>query len=212
MRLFVGRRQGRHVREVQIQPPHESFLQIPIYHRRLLTPLRPLQSITFGPHEGGTPHEPCAPGGRPFPNRNSASAAARNPCDCPRNAEKCIYTHVYTSRVESVVFEVLADSTRRRIVETLGAGERPVHALVEAVDIQQSGVSRHLRILHEAGFVRVRAEGQERLYSLCAERFRELDKWMRKYRGLWEARLDRFGAELNRRQKARAGKRRETHS
>ena len=119
---------------------------------------------------------------------------------------------MYTSRVESVVFEVLADSTRRRIVETLGAGERPVHALVEAVDIQQSGVSRHLRILHEAGFVRVRAEGQERLYSLCAEPFRELDKWMRQYRGLWEARLDRFGAELNRRQKARAGKRRETHS
>ena len=85
---------------------------------------------------------------------------------------------MYTSRVQSVVFEVLADSTRRRIVETLGAGERPVHALVEAVDIQQSGVSRHLRILHEAGFVRVRAEGQERLYSLCAEPFRELDKWM----------------------------------
>ena len=133
-------------------------------------------------------------------------------CETCRNAEKCIYTYVYTSRVQSVVFEVLADSTRRRIVETLGAGERPVHALVEAVDIQQSGVSRHLRILHEAGFVRVRAEGQERLYSLCAEPFRELDKWMRQYRGLWEARLDRFGAELNRRQKARAGKRRETHS
>jgi len=132
-------------------------------------------------------------------------------CETCRNAEKCIYTYVYTSRVESVVFEVLADSTRRRIVETLGAGERAVHVLVEAVDIQQSGVSRHLRILHEAGFVRVRAEGQERLYSLCAGPFRELDKWMRQYRGLWEARLDRFGAELNRRQRARAGKRREIH-
>ena len=132
-------------------------------------------------------------------------------CETSSNAEKCIYTYVYTSRVESVVFEVLADSTRRRIVETLGAGERAVHVLVEAVDIQQSGVSRHLRILHEAGFVRVRAEGQERLYSLCAGPFRELDKWMRQYRGLWEARLDRFGAELNRRQRARAGKRREIH-
>src|SRR2546422_1602529 len=92
-------------------------------------------------------------------------------CETCRNAEKCIYTYVYTSRVESVVFEVLADSTRRRIVETLGAGERARHALVEGGDIQQSGVSRHLRILHEAGFVRGRAGGPERPYSLCAEPF-----------------------------------------
>jgi len=113
--------------------------------------------------------------------------------------------------MDSVVFEVLADSTRRRIVETLGTGERPVHELVETVDIHQSGVSRHLRILHEAGFVRVRAEGQERLYSLCAEPFRELDEWMRQYRDLWETRLDRFGRELDRSEKARAAKRRETH-
>src|SRR5206468_8910490 len=48
--------------------------------------------------------------------------------------------------------------------------------------------------------------------AVLSHPFRELDKWMRQYRGLWEARLDRFGAELNRRQKARAGKRRETHS
>ena len=127
------------------------------------------------------------------------------------DAELCIYTYVYTSPMDSVVFEVLADSTRRRIVETLGTGERPVHELVEAVDIHQSGVSRHLRILHEAGFVRVRAEGQERLYSLCAEPFRELDEWMRQYRDLWETRLDRFGRELDRSEKARAAKRGETH-
>src|SRR2546422_4587047 len=88
-------------------------------------------------------------------------------CETCRNAEKCIYIYVYTSRVESVVFEVLADSTRRRIVETLGAGERPLHALVEAVDIQQSGGSRHPRIPHEAGVVRARAGRQERLYLLC---------------------------------------------
>src|SRR5438094_7327732 len=92
MRLFVCRRQGRHVREVQIQPPNESFLQIPIYRRRLLTPLRPLQRTTFGPHEGGTPHEPCAPGGQPFPNRNSPSAAARN-LAIAREMQKSVYTH-----------------------------------------------------------------------------------------------------------------------
>jgi DNA-binding transcriptional ArsR family regulator len=111
--------------------------------------------------------------------------------------------------MESTVFETLADPTRRRIVETLGTGEHPVHELVEAVDIHQSGVSRHLRILHEAGFVRVRAEGQLHLYSLRAAPFRELDKWIRQYRDLWETRLDRLGAELERRENARAAKRKE---
>jgi len=67
-------------------------------------------------------------------------------------------------------------------------------------------VSRHLRILHEAGFVAVRAEGQKRLYLLRPEPFRELDAWIAKYRGLWEARLDRFAAELERRKQARATK------
>jgi DNA-binding transcriptional ArsR family regulator len=112
--------------------------------------------------------------------------------------------------MESAVFETLADPTRRRIVETLGTGEQAVQALVEAVDIRQSGVSRHLRILHEAGFVAVRADGQKRLYSLRAKPFRELDQWIRQYRALWEARLDRFGAELDRREKALAGKRTES--
>jgi DNA-binding transcriptional ArsR family regulator len=106
--------------------------------------------------------------------------------------------------VETAVFEILADPTRRRLLETLGAGERPVHELVEAVDIEQSGVSRHLRILLEAGFVQVRADGQRRLYSLRAEPFRNLDKWIRQYRALWEARLDRFGTELERRGRPRA--------
>jgi len=119
--------------------------------------------------------------------------------------QKSVYTYtcIY-GNVESVVFETLADPTRRHIIETLGSGEQPVHELVEAVDIQQSGVSRHLRILLDAGFVRVRADGQLRLYSLRAEPFRELDKWIRQYRDLWEARLDRFGDELERRQKTRA--------
>src|SRR5439155_10005691 len=94
MRLFVGRRQGRHVREVQIQPTNEPLLQIPIYHRRLLTPLRPLHSITFCPHEGVTPDELCAPGGRPLPNRNSPSAAPRN-LAIAREMQKSVYTHAY---------------------------------------------------------------------------------------------------------------------
>lgn len=103
-----------------------------------------------------------------------------------------------------VVFETLADPTRRRIVEALREGERAVNDLVDAVDIDQSGVSRHLRILHEAGFVRVRPEGQKRYYSLDSKPFRELDEWVSKYRILWEERLDRFEEALERRRRARA--------
>lgn len=110
------------------------------------------------------------------------------------------------------VFEVLADPTRRRIVEALLGGEQAVNDVVDAVDIHQSGVSRHLRILHEAGFVAVRPEGPKRLYSLRPEPFRELDAWVARYRSLWEARLERFGAALDRRQKARASRRKESTS
>jgi DNA-binding transcriptional ArsR family regulator len=95
-------------------------------------------------------------------------------------------------------FMALADPTRRRIVETLRGGERPVNDIVERAGIHQSGVSRHLRILDAAGFVSVRPDGQRRLYSLRPGPFRELDAWLARYRELWEARLDRFGAALER--------------
>lgn len=81
----------------------------------------------------------------------------------------------------SDVFAVLADPTRRRLVEILQGRERSVGDLVDSVDIHQPGVSRHLRILHEAGFVAVRAEGQRRLYSLRPGPFQELAEWMRRY-------------------------------
>lgn len=97
------------------------------------------------------------------------------------------------------VFQVLADPTRRRLVEALRTGERSVSELVEVVDIGQPGVSRQLAILQDARFVVVRPEGRRRLYALRPEPFYELDEWMRGYRGMWEARLDRFAAELGRR-------------
>jgi DNA-binding transcriptional ArsR family regulator len=102
--------------------------------------------------------------------------------------------------MHSYVFEVLADPSRRKIVETLRGGECAVNDVVARVAIQQSGVSRHLRILMEAGFVQMRPVGTQRLYSLRAEPFRELDTWVAQYRNLWEARLDRFGAALERNQ------------
>lgn len=98
-------------------------------------------------------------------------------------------------------FATLADPTRRRIVATLRNGERQVSDIVRQAGIHQSGVSRHLRILHESGFVTVRPDGQRRLYALRPEPFRELETWLGDYRQLWEARLDRFGAALEERRK-----------
>jgi DNA-binding transcriptional ArsR family regulator len=103
-------------------------------------------------------------------------------------------------------FETLADPTRRRIIAALRDGERPVNDIVEEAGIHQSGVSRHLRILHEAGFVTVRPDGQRRLYALKPEPFQEFEAWLAGYRKLWEARLDRFGAALEKRQQTKEPK------
>ena len=106
------------------------------------------------------------------------------------------------------VFQTLADPSRLQIVEALLSGERVVNDLVEQMNIHQSGVSRHLRILEEAGFVQARPDGPRRWYSLRAEPFRELDAWVSQYRALWNARLDAFGEALARRQQARRRTRR----
>ena len=100
-------------------------------------------------------------------------------------------------------FQILADPTRRRLIEELRGGERSVGELVGAADIGQPGVSRQLAILQDAQFVVVRPEGRRRLYALRPEPFRELDEWMMGYRAMWEARLDRFATELERRRKNR---------
>ena len=104
------------------------------------------------------------------------------------------------------VFQTLSDPTRRRLVEVLRSGEQQVGDVVGKAGIHQSGVSRHLRILSEAGFVSVRPDGQRRLYALRPEPFLELDTWLGQYRALWEARLDRVGAALEKKQQARRQK------
>lgn len=100
-------------------------------------------------------------------------------------------------------FQTIADPTRRRIIDALQRGEQPVGDLVARAGIRQSGVSRHLRILSEAGFVSMRTDGQRHLYALRPEPFRELDSWLASYRSLWDARLDRLGAVLEERQQRR---------
>jgi DNA-binding transcriptional ArsR family regulator len=101
-------------------------------------------------------------------------------------------------------FQALADPTRRQVLAALRRGERQVNDIVEELDIHQSGVSRHLRILLEAGFVAVRPDGQLRLYSLRPHPFREMDAWLASYLELWESRLQRFGAALEAKTHARA--------
>jgi DNA-binding transcriptional ArsR family regulator len=79
------------------------------------------------------------------------------------------------------LFEILADPRRRQILDALRARELAVNALVDAIGIHQSGVSRHLGILLQAGFVTVRAEGSRRLYAVRLERFRELAAWTMRF-------------------------------
>jgi DNA-binding transcriptional ArsR family regulator len=100
--------------------------------------------------------------------------------------------------MHSTAFQILADPMRLSIVEALRDGEQSVNDIVEKVNIHQSGVSRHLRLLKEAGFVQVRADGTKRHYSLCGEPFRELEAWVDGYRQIWETRLDRFEEALYR--------------
>jgi DNA-binding transcriptional ArsR family regulator len=98
--------------------------------------------------------------------------------------------------LHTTTFQTLADPTRLQILEILRGGEQAVNDIVSGVAIDQSGVSRHLRILHDAGFVQMRPEGQRRVYALRAEPFQELDEWISRYREMWERRLDRFGEAL----------------
>jgi DNA-binding transcriptional ArsR family regulator len=106
------------------------------------------------------------------------------------------------------LLQLLADQSRFQIIEILGDGERAVNDIVHRMNIEQSGVSRHLGILEKAGVVASRADGVRRLYSLCPQRFQELDRWMARYRSLWEAKLDSFGEALAHSQRAADPKKR----
>jgi DNA-binding transcriptional ArsR family regulator len=94
------------------------------------------------------------------------------------------------------IFDALADPSRRRVIAALRAGERQVNEIVAELDIHQSGVSRHLRLLLEAGIVRVRPDGQLRLYSLRREPFEDMDRWLKEYLEIWESRIKRFDVAL----------------
>src|SRR6187200_208002 len=94
-------------------------------------------------------------------------------------------------------FEVLAEPTRRSILDLLRERERSVGELVDRLAISQPGVSKHLRVLRDAGLVHVRTDAQRRLYGLRPEPLSELDEWLAPYRGLWAARLDALERHLD---------------
>jgi DNA-binding transcriptional ArsR family regulator len=93
-------------------------------------------------------------------------------------------------------FELLAEPNRRRILDLLRDGERPVGELVERLAISQPAVSKHLRVLRESGLVDVRVDAQRRVYRLRPEGLREVDTWIEPYRRLWTDRLDRLERHL----------------
>ena len=92
----------------------------------------------------------------------------------------------------------LADPHRRRMVELLLEQPRPVGELVERLALSQPGTSKHLRVLREAGLVRVRTEAQRRVYALEPGPLAELDAWLDPYRRLWDRSLDALEAHLDR--------------
>ena len=94
-------------------------------------------------------------------------------------------------------FEVLADPTRRRILDLLLEGERPVGDLVALLGVAQPSVSKHLRMLGEAELVRARVDGPRRIYAVDVEPLRELDAWLAPYRRAWAERLDALERHLD---------------
>jgi DNA-binding transcriptional ArsR family regulator len=94
-------------------------------------------------------------------------------------------------------FAVIAEPNRRRILDLLRSRERPVGELVDALGVSQPAVSKHLRILREAGLVQARGDAQRRLYSLRAEPLRAIDDWLAPYRAMWPDRLDDLERHLD---------------
>lgn len=97
-----------------------------------------------------------------------------------------------------VVLQALADPSRRTVLEILRDHPASAGELAEALPIARPGVSRHLRVLREAGLVDVRQEAQRRIYSLRADPLAEVDRWLGEYRAQWQHRMDALHTEIAR--------------
>jgi DNA-binding transcriptional ArsR family regulator len=101
------------------------------------------------------------------------------------------------SKQVATTFEVLAEPSRRRILDLLRDEERSVGQLVDQLALSQPAVSKHLRVLREAGLVTVRVDAQRRCYRLRLDPLRELDDWLAPYRRLWADSLDALERHLD---------------
>jgi DNA-binding transcriptional ArsR family regulator len=95
------------------------------------------------------------------------------------------------------VFHAIADANRRRLLDILAGGDFPAQELASRFDVSFAAVSQHLKVLHEAGLVKRRAEGRQRIYSLAPLRLREVDDWTANYRRFWQGRLKRLHSYLD---------------
>jgi DNA-binding transcriptional ArsR family regulator len=102
----------------------------------------------------------------------------------------------------TTTFDVLAEPTRRRILDMVRDRERSVGDLVESLSVSQPGVSKHLRVLREAGLVDVRHDAQRRLYRLRAAPLAEVDAWLAPYRRFWAGRLDALERHLDEKERS----------
>lgn len=105
--------------------------------------------------------------------------------------------------MRAATLQALGDEVRLRIVEELTTGERTAGELASLFDISRPGVSRHLRVLREAGLVECRSEAQRRVYRLSPEPLAEIDRWLGRHRVLWSQRLDALETEIARGRKGR---------
>ncbi len=104
----------------------------------------------------------------------------------------------YVTHTVVEALAAVADPTRRQILALLVDGEVSAGDLAAALSVSRPAVSRHLRVLREAGLVRVRSDGRRRIYALDPEPLRELDAWLEPYRAVWAQRLDALDIEIRR--------------
>ena len=117
---------------------------------------------------------------------------ARPAMPCALYTSEVILTHAMAT-----TFDVLAEPSRRRILDLLLERPRSVGELVAGVGLSQPGTSKHLRVLRDAGLVAVRKDAQRRWYELRHEPLAEVDAWLEPYRRLWASRLDALERHLD---------------
>jgi DNA-binding transcriptional ArsR family regulator len=123
------------------------------------------------------------------------------PAEISHGSIKCLDGYISIAAYEGMTsFEAIAEPNRRQILDLLRAGERPAGDLVEATGLSQPGVSKHLKLLREAGLVSVRPDGQRRLYRLEPRELAALDDWLKPFRRFWAERLDALEDHLEKEQ------------